>query len=188
MVNQDKLAQQPVSNVQWKHRDTLWANDYNPNHVAPPEMALIKTSILEDGWAIPLVIRPDGEIVDGFHRWTLSASPEIYVLTDGYVPVVYLKPSANRAHQMMSTIRYNRARGQHYVLQMANIVAYLRDVEHLAEVEIQTRLGMEAEEVKRLYQHGNMRERAGKAAFGQGWVPTREGTHAGVGRNRRRKP
>jgi len=183
MTNQDKLAAQPVSNIKWVHRDKLWANDYNPNQMAEPEFELTKISLLEDGWSIPIVIRPDGEIVDGFHRWTLAADPEIYVLTDGYVPVAYLEAARDRVHQMMSTIRYNRARGKHYVLQMANIVTYLRDVEHVPEEEIQRRLGMEAEEVKRLYQHGDMRQRAGKAAFGQGWVPTRKGTSS-VGRKR----
>ena len=31
------------------------ANDYNPNAVAPPEMALLETSIWEDGYTQPVV-------------------------------------------------------------------------------------------------------------------------------------
>jgi ParB-like chromosome segregation protein Spo0J len=68
--------QQPISNVQWIDRELLQANDYNPNHVASPELRLLAQSILESGWTQPIVARSvdNGryEIVDGFHRWTVS--------------------------------------------------------------------------------------------------------------------
>lgn len=165
------IENQPVNNVQWKHRDELHSNIYNPNQVYPLEMSLLKTSILEDGWTQPIVARADGEIVDGFHRWTISADPEIYALTDGYVPVVSLPVEGDMAHQMMSTIRHNRARGSHYVLKMADIVGVLVDQMQLPEAEIMRRLGMEAEEVKRLHERGNMLKRGSKDGFNNGWVP-----------------
>ena len=31
-------AKHPVSRVQWVRADLVYANDYNPNAVAPPEM------------------------------------------------------------------------------------------------------------------------------------------------------
>lgn len=138
----------PLQRLQWLHRDTLKPNDYNPNAVAPPELTLLKTSIKEDGWTQPIVANPDMTIVDGFHRWTVSGHPEIYELTGGFVPVVVLEPK-DASHQKMSTIRHNRARGRHGVLQMGSIVQSMLD-EGLSIPEVCKRLSMEREEVIRL--------------------------------------
>lgn len=166
---------QPVNKIEWWHRDALWSNDYNPNNVAPPELALLRVSLLEDGWTLPLVIRPDGEIVDGEHRWTLCGEPDLYALTDGYVPVVVLEKAKTRSHQIASTIRYNRARGVHSVMDMADIVSALIDDLEWSRQDVIDRLGMEPEEVSRLYDHGNMRLRGtSSASFSKGWKPTLE--------------
>lgn len=138
----------PLQRLQWIKRETLSPNHYNPNSVAPPELDLLKTSIKEDGWTQPIVANPDMTIVDGFHRWTVSGHPEIYALTDGYVPVVILEPR-NLEHQQMSTIRHNRARGRHGVLEMGRIVQDLLD-SGLTTEEVMKRLQMEREEVIRL--------------------------------------
>src|SRR5262245_27363791 len=141
------IENQPLNVVEWVDPKTLRANHYNPNKVAPPEMDLLKISILEDGWTQPIVARPDGEIVDGFHRYTLgSTDPDVPALTGGLVPVVRLR-DADMAHQMMSTIRHNRARGTHRVIRMAEIVTALKD-QGLSEDEIMHRLQMEDEEVE----------------------------------------
>ena len=67
------IDSQPVSKIIWMHRDLHEPNSYNPNCVAPPELTLLKLSILDDGWTTPIVTLPelDGifQIVDGFHRW-----------------------------------------------------------------------------------------------------------------------
>lgn len=165
---------QPLSRIDWVPREDLHANGYNPNHVAKPELELLKVSIIEDGWTQPIVARPDGQIVDGFHRWTVSADPRIYAMTGGLVPVVRLQPPAT-GDQMLSTIRHNRARGEHGVLAMANIVRRLRDDEGLTVEEVMARCGMEREEVVRLYDRGGMTERGTqhKTEFSKGWTPTR---------------
>ena len=80
-----KHKNQPLNNIQWVDRSTLSPNGYNPNKVAPPELNLLKISIIEDGWTQPIVVNPDFTIVDGFHRWTVSGHEEIYSLTDGLV-------------------------------------------------------------------------------------------------------
>ena len=49
--------------------------------MAPPELELLKTSILADGWTQPIVVLPD---------MTIEADP---------------------LHRMASTVRHNRARG-----------------------------------------------------------------------------
>lgn len=163
------IKKQPLNKVEWIKRDQLHANNYNPNHVAPPELELLKISIIEDGWTQPIVARPDGEIVDGFHRWKVSADPEVSKMTGGFVPVVRLN-RVDPSHQMMSTIRHNRARGSHAVLKMADIVRNLLQ-SGLSEEEIMQRLQMDFEEVDRLADQSGMIHRGSKDDFNKGWVP-----------------
>lgn len=165
---------QPISYVEWVDPRTLRGNDYNPNHVAPPEMALLKLSIMENGWTQPIVTRTVGEdgiaeIVDGFHRWTLGiGDPDVRALTGGLVPVCRLL-SIDPVTQRMATIRHNRARGTHAVVKMADIVEALRRLGE-DEAGIAKRLGMEPEEVTRLLMRGGMSKRGG-AEWNKGWVP-----------------
>ena len=167
----DLTADQPISRLRWVHRDELKGNDYNPNHVAPPEKRLLKISLLEDGWTQPIVIRSDMEIVDGFHRWQISGDKQVYAMTDGMVPVVELNADKSLEDQMMSTIRHNRARGTHAVIRMSEIVEKLASA-GLADDEIATRLQMDEEEVSRLLDRGNMLKRGSRDEFNQGWVTT----------------
>lgn len=139
---------QPLESIVWRDRNELRPNHYNPNKVAPPELKLLKISIIEDGWTQPIVINPDLTIVDGFHRWTVSKDPEIYALTDGKVPTVMVTPK-DESQQQMATIRHNRARGTHGVLEMSNIVLDMVNSGVSGE-EIMKRLMMEKEEVVRL--------------------------------------
>lgn len=138
----------PISDVKWVHRDSLKPNGYNPNRVAPPELRLLKISITEDGWTQPIVITPDNEIVDGFHRWTVAGDEKIAKLTGGKVPVVVTSPKDGE-HQKMATIRHNRARGTHGVLDMSCIVQSMIQA-GISQEEIMSRLQMESEEVVRL--------------------------------------
>lgn len=142
---------QPVSNIQWLHRDELSPNLYNPNSVAPPEKKLLKVSILEDGWLFPILAlsKENSEekftIIDGFHRWTISADKDIYELTDGYLPVIVLNPR----NRMATTVRMNRAKGTHAVLKMADIIT--NEVKKGRSLEeLMNSYGMEKEEVIRL--------------------------------------
>lgn len=176
----------PLTRVEWVHRDELHANGYNPNHVAPTERELLITSILEDGWTQPIVRRSDNEIVDGFHRWTVSSNKRLMERFGPYVPVVTLSDEKTLADQMLSTIRHNRARGVHGVRPMANIVRELVNEHGMDYAEIERRAGMEHEEVDRLHDHAGMPERVSRTVggFGQAWVPTRDRTDTGDPRER----
>ena len=169
---------QPINNVKWVKRNKLKANTYNPNHVYDTELELLKTSIKEDGWTQPIVALKDGTIVDGFHRWTVSGHKEMLPLTNGYVPVVYI--DADDMHKMMSTIRHNRARGQHIITKMSDILKEMVD-SGLSSKEIQTKLGMTDEEIARLTDLSGMPvfveegtyEIEGKSDFSKAWEPTK---------------
>lgn len=165
------VPRHPIDAVEWVPRERLHANAYNPNHVFPPELTLLKISILESGWTQPIVAREDDEIVDGFHRWLIASDIEIAALTDppGLVPVVRLK-AVTAQEQIMATIRHNRARGTHHVLKMSDIVNTLLMQHDMSLGEIAHLLQMEPEEVGRLHERGDVRRRAGKE-FSKGWVP-----------------
>ena len=162
------IDRQPISQVEWVDRDELSANGWNPNQMAKPERELLTTSLLEDGWTQPIVARPDRTIVDGYHRWTLSAKGPVRDMTGGMVPVVTLR-DADEAQQRMSTVRHNRARGQHYVISMAEIVDQLVELGVEPE-EIMRRLSMEHEEFIRLHERGVV-ERYGAEDFSRAWRP-----------------
>jgi len=167
-----ELAQQPVSNVVWRNRDELIPNHYNPNKVAPPEMELLKISILEDGWTQPIVILPDMHIVDGFHRYTVSDDPRLRERFGGMVPTVMV--DIDPVHKMMSTIRHNRARGTHGITPMASIVQEV--LQTVSKEEVQTRLGMEDEEVDRLVDRAGKPEAMARIqpGFNKAWVPSKD--------------
>ncbi len=156
--------------MKWVERDTLEANDYNPNHVAPLEKKLLKLSLLRQGWTQPIVVLNDGRtIVDGFHRWSLAAEPEIAKLTGGRVPVVMIDAGIHQ--RRAATIRHNRARGQHGIDPMAAIVSDLLK-SGMKKDEIMDELGMQEEEVDRLDDHRGQPERVGGGTkHSKGWVP-----------------
>jgi len=171
-----KRPLQPVDLIVWRHVDDLKANNYNPNVVAPPELELIKVSILEDGWTAAIVITDDFEIVDGFHRWLCARTDtRIFAITGGLVPTVTIRPR-DAASKMMATIRHNRARGTHTVLAMSKIIQTMVETEKLPMGEICERLQMEPEEVIRLAIRQGIPQSAIVAATGWSheWTPSRD--------------
>ncbi len=162
---------QPLDKIQWIDREEISPNNYNPNKVAPKELKLLKTSIIEDGWTQPIVINSNNTIVDGFHRWTVSGHKEIYSLTNGKVPVVVIQ-SENKSQQQMATIRHNRARGTHGVLEMSNIISDMVE-QGVSGDDIAARLGMEKEEVVRLlFRSGIPKSEVFKdMEFSKSWTP-----------------
>jgi hypothetical protein len=88
------------------------------------------------------------------------------------VPVVIVRPK-DKAQQQMATIRHNRARGTHGVLEMSNIVSDMVKKQGLSGDEIMKRLGMEKEEVVRLlFRNGIPKSEVFKdKEFSQAWQP-----------------
>jgi hypothetical protein len=131
--------------------DRLTPNDYNPNSVAPKELALLELSILSDGYTQPIVAIRNGdhyEIVDGFHRyWVGKNSEQILKTTGGRLPVVVIDKSPSE--RMASTVRHNRARGKHSVAGMSSMVFSMLE-DGVGDVEICNELGLEPEELLRL--------------------------------------
>ena len=145
-MTQDLFA--PLSSLQWVDRDALRANDYNPNRVSEENLQLLIQSIQTNGWTLPIVVRPDYTIIDGFHRWTVAGREPLKTLLGNKVPVVIVAHT-DEAEDMYGTITHNRARGTHLLEPMKAIVKKLIN-DGKSTKEICKQLGMRPEEVFRL--------------------------------------
>lgn len=162
----------PVYNVIAVPIEKIQANSYNPNHVAPPEMKLLYESIKDDGYTMPIVcyyLKDDDkyEIVDGYHRYTVMLThKDIYEREHGLLPVSVIdKPITDR---IASTIRHNRARGEHSIDLMVNIVAELKKA-NMSDAWILKNIGMDAEELLRLKQLSGLQELFKDKDFSRAW-------------------
>ncbi len=138
-----------VMNVEMWDRNRLIANDYNPNKVLKKNLELLTQSILTNGWTMPIVVRPDGTIIDGFHRWMVAGEEPLLSRLNGKVPVVVVDHSEGENENIYGTITHNRARGTHLLEPMEKIVQRLLD-NGVDTHEIAKQLGMRDEEVWRL--------------------------------------
>jgi len=138
----------PLASLQWVDRSKLHANDYNPNKVSEENLQLLVQSILTNGWTLPIVVRPDYTIIDGFHRWTVSGREPLLSKLGGKVPVVIVNHDSE-ADDIYGTITHNRARGTHLLEPMKAIVKRLLD-EGASVKDISKQLGMKPEEIFRL--------------------------------------
>lgn len=144
----DKKLSSPLSTLQWVDRDMVKPNDYNPNKVSKQNLELLKQSILTNGWTLPIVVRPDFTIIDGFHRWTVAGEEPLKSMLEGKVPVVIVEHK-DKAGNIYGTVTHNRARGTHLLEPMKAIVKELMGEGKSVE-EIGKQLGMRPEEIFRL--------------------------------------
>lgn len=167
------MKDEPVDCVLWVESDNVEANDYNPNSVAPPEMELLKHSILEDGYTQPIVTyqkEKTREVVDGFHRNRVGKEvEEVNRRTSGYLPVVTINQGREgKSDRIAATIRHNRARGKHRIDAMAEIVMDLKK-RNWSPKKISKELGMDADEVLRLSQITGLAEMFADRDFSEAW-------------------
>lgn len=181
VLNQVKLllhkhspfASEPVDCVLWVPAESVVANDYNPNSVAPPEMRLLEHSVEEDGYTQPIVayVEDGGHIViDGFHRNRVGKECEaIRKRIHGYLPVTIINADRNdRSDRIAATIRHNRARGKHQVDAMSDIVMELAR-RNWSDAKIAKELGMDPDEVLRLKQITGLAELFADREFSEAW-------------------
>jgi ParB-like chromosome segregation protein Spo0J len=165
---------EPVDFVKWIKNPLVHANDYNPNSVAPPEMALLHRSIQADGYTQPIVSMPDAdgkyEVIDGFHRHRVGKEcKDIQNRVHGYLPLVQIRQSQqDKNDRMAATIRHNRARGEHRVDSMADIVVELKR-RFWSDEKIAKELGMEPDEILRLTQVTGLAGLFADREFSEAW-------------------
>lgn len=167
----------PVYQITAVPVEKIKPNTYNPNAVAPPEMKLLYESIKEDGYTMPIVCYYSKEndlyiIVDGFHRYRIMLEyPDIYEREGGLLPVSVIDKPID--HRMASTIRHNRARGNHNVDLMSNIIKELHEIGR-SDAWISRHLGMDRDEILRLKQITGLSALFKDVKFGQAWKPEEE--------------
>lgn len=167
------LKNEPVDCVIWVESENIKANDYNPNSVAPPEMELLKLSIMADGYTQPIVTmqgEDSREVIDGFHRNRVGKEcEEVNNRILNFLPVVTIRADReDKADRMAATVRHNRARGKHSVTSMSDIVVELKR-RNWNDDKIAKHLGMDADEVLRLYQITGLTQMFEDKEFSQAW-------------------
>lgn len=167
------LKSEPVDCVIWVPADLVGANDYNPNSVAPPEMELLKVSIMNDGYTQPIVaFMEEGRytVVDGFHRNRVGKEiKEVRERVRSYLPLSIINSDReDRGDRIAATIRHNRARGKHRIDAMSEIVLELKR-RNWNDAKIGRELGMDPDEVLRLAQITGLREMFENKEFSKAW-------------------
>lgn len=176
------FATEPVDCVLWFLSETVVANSWNPNSVAPPEMKLLEVSIMEDGYTQPVVgmKTTDGiETVDGFHRGRIGKESEpVRTRVHGYLPVAVINSDReDKADRIAATIRHNRARGKHKVEAMSDIVVELKR-RNWSDERISKSLGMDKDEILRLCQITGLSDLFSDQEFSKSWDVEGEITEA----------
>lgn len=161
----------PVLTVKLIEAENVQSNDYNPNKVAPPEMDLLRLSILRDGVTLPVVAAKNDKgryvIVDGFHRTqVMKYVIPIHASLQGYIPVVSLDKEL--PERIAATVRHNMARGSHQTSLSARLVTLLKK-HYWTDERIGKELGMDSDEVLRLKQLSGLAEAFGDQEFSQSW-------------------
>lgn len=169
------LRHHPVDLVEWVPVDEVRGNTYNPNHVAPPEMALLAHSVRSNGYTMPVVTHQDDEaivVVDGFHRRQVCATDAaVKASTQGYLPVTRIRAErADDASRIAATIEHNRARGEHRVDSMSDLVRQLHEA-GWRDDKIQQELGMTEDEVLRMKQLTGLASLFAERDYSEAWEP-----------------
>lgn len=167
------MKHEPVDCVLWVKNDTVHANDYNPNSVAPPEMELLRQSIAEDGYTQPIVAYGEENrnvVVDGFHRNRVGKEVEdVRKRVFNRLPIVLINDEkTGRGDRMASTIRHNRARGSHNIELMSTIVTELVEMGK-GDAWICKHVGMSIDELLRMKQITGLASLFKNKSFSDSW-------------------
>lgn len=158
----------PCANTLLVTRGMVVANTYNPNHVSDDKLELLRQSIIDNGFAFPIVVIWDGEaerfvVVDGFHRYLISSDKWLGL---SHVPVAVLTHDASQ--RMIATWQFNKARGSHEVDLDADLIRALIQ-QGMEEDEITKHLGIDLDTVHRYKQLTGMAELFQNAQYSMSW-------------------
>jgi ParB-like chromosome segregation protein Spo0J len=170
------MRHHPVDFVAWERAELVRGNTYNPNTVAPPEMKLLAHSVEANGFTMPIVAHESDDgivIVDGFHRHRVGKElPAIRESVRNRLPVTRIRAErSDEAARIAATVEHNRARGEHRVEAMSEVVRMLYQAGWRDE-KIQEELGMDADEVRRLKQITGLAALFANREFSEAWETT----------------
>jgi len=158
----------PCANTILVARPLVIANTYNPNHVSDDKVELLRQSIIDNGFAFPIVTIWDDDtqqfvVVDGYHRYFVSGPKWLGM---SHVPVAVL--AHNAAQRMIATWQFNKARGSHEVDLDADLIRALIQ-QGMDEDEIVNHLGIDLDTVHRYKQLTGMAELFQNAQYSMSW-------------------
>lgn len=158
----------PVLNAVLVNSKMILPNNYNPNHVAKDKMELLKTSIVENGFAFGIVAIFDYElekfiIIDGYHR-DIITNPKWLNLK--YKPLVILDHSMEK--RLAATVQFNKARGVHKIDLNAELVKRMVEL-GMDDYEICKQLGIDADEFLRLKRNVKIADIYKDLSFSNSW-------------------
>jgi len=158
----------PCANTIVVNRSLVQANTYNPNNVPDSKMELLRQSIVDNGFAFPIVavFSSDEEkfvVVDGFHRFLISGPGWLGM---SHVPVAIL--DHDMSQRMYATWQFNKARGHHQVDMDADLIKALIE-QGLGEEEICKHLGVDLETVHRYKQMTGISELFKNVTYSSPW-------------------
>lgn len=154
-------GEDPVDHIEWRAADELRTNDWNPNIVHAPELRLLETSILENGWVQPVLVNATGLLIDGFHRVMLAMkSKPIRERYAGEVPCAVLD---------LDDIQ---AKGSHVAIRLSALVKSVIDDGGLSVEEVARQIGATSAEVELLHQDDVFKARdIAHWPYSKAWVP-----------------
>jgi ParB-like chromosome segregation protein Spo0J len=158
----------PCANTILVARHLVVANTYNPNHVSDDKMELLQQSILDNGFAFPIVVIWDADqqlfvVVDGFHRYMVSGPGWLEM---SHVPLAVLEHDAKQ--RMIATWQFNKARGAHEVDLDADLIRALIQ-QGMDEEAICQHLGIDLDTVHRYKQLTGIAELFLHAQYSMAW-------------------
>lgn len=158
----------PCANTIIVARELVVANTYNPNSVPDSKMELLRESIVDNGFAFPIVCiyDPDLEkfvVIDGFHRFLISGPDWLDM---SHVPVAVLAHDASQ--RMIATWQFNKARGHHQVDLDADLIRTLLQ-QGMEDEEICQHLGITLETLYRYKQVTGIAELFKNVTYSMPW-------------------
>lgn len=158
----------PCANTLLVSPKLVVANGYNPNFVPSEKMALLRQSILDNGFCFPVVAIWDDEqelfcIIDGFHRSTMASADW---LDFDYLPLVVLDHDMKK--RMAATVQFNKARGVHQVDLDADVIRALIE-QGMDEESISIHLGIDVDTIHRYKQLTGVAELFKNSNYSTSW-------------------
>lgn len=155
-----KTVQLENLQIEYVPIDSVIPNEYNPNRQSDHEFNLLKRSISEDGMTQPVIVLPNGRIVDGEHRWKACKAL-------GYTSIPVVKIDMTEEQRRVATLRHNLARGSHDIELEADV---LRDLQQLGVLDwAQEQLQLSDVEVERMLNDTTPLDVYGTGEFGEAW-------------------
>jgi ParB-like chromosome segregation protein Spo0J len=139
-------------------------------YVVSPDYKKLEKSIKKYGILSPIVIQPDGTIVDGFHRWKVANE-----LGLPKVPVVVVQVDDIEA--MLLHIDLNRYRGIVIAKYLSNMIRRILQSGRYDHESLRSKMGLTSEEFDVLAEGSLVKMRKIKQhTYSPAWVPIESAT------------